>query len=96
VRKTSFLSHQYVETIILPRRALDKPLQTAGEKFVFCRNIEELSIFWQYALGFLNRLRSQIFLHPLVGAIPCVVLTQGGSALDICFNTIAVRLVNYI
>lgn len=54
------------------------------------RNIDELSVFWQYALGFLNRLRSQFFLQPLVGAIPCVVLTQGGSALDICFNTIAV------
>ena len=54
------------------------------------RNIKELPIFWQYALGFLNRLRSQFFLQPLVGAIPCVVLTQGGSAVDICFNTIAV------
>ena len=55
------------------------------------RNVKELPVFWHYALGFLNRLRSQIFLQPLVGAIPCVVLTQGGSALDICFNTIAVR-----
>eukprot|EP01052_Picozoa_sp_SAG31_P045415 SAG31_NODE_8281_length_1481_cov_1.415340_4_plen_24_part_01 len=24
-----------------------------------------------------------------MGAIPAVVLTQGGSAMDICFNTIA-------
>ena len=59
-------------------------------KIAMDRNIKELPVFWQYALGFLNRLRSQFFLQPLVGAIPCVVLTQGGSALDICFNTIAV------
>ena len=60
------------------------------------RNRKELSIFWQYAFGFLNRLRSQFFLHPLVGAIPCVVLTQGGSALDICFNTIAIMFITEV
>ena len=72
-------------------------MQMAGEikdtalcEIAMDRNIKELPVFWQYALGFLNRLRSQFFLQPLVGAIPCVVLTQGGSALDICFNTVAV------
>ena len=60
-------------------------LQVVGEikdttlcEIAMDRNIKELSVFWQYALGFLNRLRSQLFLQPLVGAIACVVLTQGG------------------
>ena len=51
---------------------------------------ERLSPAWHIAFGVLNRLRSQFFLQPLMGAIPCLVLTQGGSALSICFNTIAV------
>ena len=55
------------------------------------RNIKELSLGWQIALEILNVLRSQFFLQPLMGAIPVVVLTQGGSAMTICFNTIGVR-----
>ena len=38
----------------------------------------------------LGVLRSHFFLLPLMGAIPVVVLTQGGSAMAICFNTIAI------
>jgi hypothetical protein len=52
------------------------------------RNLSELSLGWQRALAVLSRLRSQFFLQPLMGAIPAVVLTQGGSAMAICFNTI--------
>lgn len=51
------------------------------------RNVLELSRGWQIALEMLNILRSQTFLQPLVGAIPAVILTQGGSALAVCFNT---------
>jgi hypothetical protein len=58
-------------------------------------NSKDTSRAWLLAHGFLNRLRSQVFLQPLMGAIPAVVLTQsqGGSALKICFNTIAVLFI---
>eukprot|EP01052_Picozoa_sp_SAG31_P029800 SAG31_NODE_2997_length_4803_cov_4.274872_1_plen_524_part_00 len=60
------------------------------------RNIEELSKFWQVALWSLETLRSQFFLQPLMGAIPVVVLTEGGSAMSICFNTIAILFITEV
>ena len=60
------------------------------------RHSKELGPGWQLALNLLNRLRSQVFLQPLMGAIPAVVLTQGGSALNICFNTIAVLFITEV
>lgn len=57
---------------------------------------DDLSQGWQLALAFLGRLRSQILLAPLMGAIPAVVLTQGGSSLAICFNTIAVLFITEV
>jgi hypothetical protein len=60
------------------------------------RNLQELSPLWRFALRLLNRLRTQLFLSPLMGAIPGVVLTQGGSALLIAFNTIAVLFVTEV
>lgn len=53
------------------------------------RKVGELSISWQIALEVLNTLRSQTFLQALLSAIPVVVLSQGGDALSICFNTVA-------
>jgi hypothetical protein len=38
----------------------------------------------------INRLRVQLFLWVLFMAVPFVILSQGGSALQICFNTLAV------
>ena len=58
--------------------------------FSIARNAKELSVGWKIALELLGILRSHFFLLPLMGAIPCVVLTQGGSAMAICFNTIAI------
>ena len=60
------------------------------------RNAKELSPGWLLALNILNRLRSQLFLAPLMGCIPSVVLTQGGSALNIAFNTIAVLFITEV
>ena len=53
--------------------------------FSIARNAKELSAGWKIALEVLGVLRSHFFLLPLMGAIPCVVLTQGGSAMAICF-----------
>ena len=60
------------------------------------RHLKELSPVWRFALNVLNRLRAQLFLSPLMGAIPGVVLTQGGSALLIAFNTIAVLFITEV
>ena len=57
-------------------------------------NGDKLSMPWKVALEVLNRLRSQFFLAPLMGATPAVVVTQGGHALAICFNTIAILVRN--
>jgi phage terminase large subunit-like protein len=54
------------------------------------KNAHKLTAPWQLALEALNCLRSQFFLAPLMGATPAIVVTQGGSALAICFNTIAI------
>jgi hypothetical protein len=59
-------------------------------------NIKELHKGWQIALAFLNILRSHFFLLPLMGAIPVVVLTQGGSAMSICFNTITILFITLL
>ena len=53
------------------------------------RKVVDLNIGWQIALEALNTLRSHFFLQALLSAIPVVVLSQGGSALEICFNTVA-------
>ena len=78
-------------------------LQVVGEikdtalcEMAIQRHIKELSPGWQLALHLLNLMRGQIFLHPLMGAIPAVVLTQGGSALNICFNTLAVLFITEV
>jgi hypothetical protein len=55
------------------------------------RTAKDLSAGWKIALELLGVLRSHFFLMPLMVATPVVVLTQGGSAMSICFNTI-VRL----
>jgi hypothetical protein len=75
-------------------------LQVCGEvkdtalcEMAAARGVKELSPGWQLALGLLNRLRSQLFLAPLMGCIPTVILVQGGSALSVCFNTIAVLFI---
>ena len=52
------------------------------------RFMSELTTPWRIALAVLGRLRSQFFLAPLMSAVPTVVLTQGGTAMAICFNTI--------
>ena len=49
---------------------------------------QELTVAWRVALAVLDRLRSQFLLAAVMGAIPAVVLTQGGSAMAICFNTV--------
>ena len=60
------------------------------------RNSLELSRGWRIALDMLNILRTQVFLLPLMGAIPVLILTQGGSALAVCFNTIAVLFITEV
>jgi hypothetical protein len=60
------------------------------------RKSAELSLAWKIGLEFLGVLRSHFFLLPLMGAIPVVVLTQGGSAMLICFNTIAILFITEI
>lgn len=60
------------------------------------RNVKELTIGWKIGLELLNTLRSQFFLLPLMAAVPVVVLTQGGSALQVCFNTIAILFITEI
>lgn len=60
------------------------------------RSLKELSSGWRLALSLLNRLRSQFFLAPLMGCIPSVILMQGGSALNIAFNTIAVLFITEV
>eukprot|EP01043_Picozoa_sp_COSAG02_P023758 COSAG02_NODE_1277_length_13502_cov_14.551593_11_plen_434_part_00 len=45
------------------------------------RSIKEITPRWRFALAVLNRIRSQVLMQPLMGAIPAVVLTQGGSAM---------------
>ena len=57
---------------------------------------DDLSQGWLLALTALGRLRSQILLAPLMGAIPAVVLTQGGHSLAICFNTIAILFITEV
>jgi hypothetical protein len=53
----------------------------------------ELSLPWQVALATLGRIRSQFFLAAVMGAVPGVVLTQGGSAMDVAFNSIAILFI---
>lgn len=78
-------------------------LQVVGEikdtalcEMLMERNIKELPQHWKLALAVLNRLRSQVFLQPLLASIPLVVLTQGGGALNVCFNTIAVLFITEV
>jgi hypothetical protein len=78
-------------------------LQVSGEikDMALCemqqrRNSKELNPGWLLTLNVLNRLRSQFFLAPLMGCIPCVILMQGGSALNIAFNTIAVLFITEV
>ena len=54
---------------------------------------KELSLPWRVALATLGRIRSQFFLGAVMGAVPGVVLTQGGSAMAVAFNSIAILFI---
>ena len=41
-------------------------------------HLKELSLFWRGALNFLNRLRSQVFLQPLMGKTRLSCLRKAG------------------
>ena len=45
---------------------------------------------WRLALRGLSIVRRYTFLPMLIMAVPAVVVAQGGDALSICFNTVAV------
>lgn len=54
------------------------------------RNRNELSRSWQLALALFNRFRVHVLVQCILIAVPMVILTQGGSALTIAFNTVAI------
>ena len=51
---------------------------------------DRLSPGFRIALTLLGGVRRWVFLPMPVVAIPVMVLTKGGDALSICFNTIAI------
>ena len=58
-----------------------------------CEKLEErsgLSARWKAAFAFINRTRAHVFLSLVLMTVPAVILTRGGSALDVCFNTVAI------
>jgi hypothetical protein len=54
------------------------------------RGIEQLGTGWRIAVAAVGRFRVHFLLQPLMSAIPVIILSQGGGALDTCFNTVAV------
>lgn len=51
---------------------------------------DKLSPGWRFVTTLLGGMRRWIFLPTLVSTVPILVLYQGGDALSICFNTVAV------
>jgi len=73
--------------------SIERHIAAAGDPDT---DASKLHMRWLIALEVLGILRMQFFLLPLMGAIPVVVLTQGGSAMSICFNTIAILFITEI
>jgi hypothetical protein len=51
---------------------------------------DRLSRGSRFALTLLGGVRRWLFLPALVAVVPILVLTKGGDALSVCFNTIAI------
>lgn len=54
------------------------------------RGRDQLSNGWQIALQVLGRIRVHCFCAAILSAIPVVILTRGGEAMTVAFNTVAV------
>eukprot|EP01046_Picozoa_sp_COSAG06_P014146 COSAG06_NODE_869_length_11861_cov_37.817463_3_plen_406_part_00 len=54
------------------------------------RGRDQLTPKWRLMLTLFNRFRIHCFLGYIMNGAALVVLTRGGSAIDICFNTIAI------
>ena len=52
----------------------------------------KLTPAWRLALAILARVRAHTFIALIMSAVPVVIVSHGGSALQVCFNTVAVRL----
>jgi hypothetical protein len=60
------------------------------------RGRNELSRGWQLALTSLNLFRAHGFVFGLIVCIPAVIMTRGGDALTVAFNTVAIMFLTEV